>query len=452
MTLPDRFHVAEGSIRARLARTPSRARRRARVRTSVTTRAMESASALALALAQGDPREVLRAFGVRASGGGDAENDVGTSDEAAQERLASALRTCEKFSPGYAARAARRAIGAIVEEGGARACVCDALAERVTSGDEAVARGSGIAPESEGWKNRVYLYAPTRSERAGAIARRESSAVYALGETADAIFARTQSDALAGSTGAFAWPAGFVACEFALSRLGDALIRGRRVVELGSGTGVTATALSRAEPSALTLTDRDEATLENLAANVRLNAAIDRGVSTDAIDALSDVSFDNLNDPVTLGARSIRALDWERAETSAMAALDAEFVLAADCSYDPTLIPGLVRALRALLKAPNSSDTATTLRTLGSRDAESYLVDACASVPSALVLSAVRQEETMQVLIDSLERAGLHPVDVTSAVDALRDDDSAPKFLFREASRMFAHDAFRAFACTAASA
>jgi len=135
-----------------------------------------------------------------------------------------------------------------------------------------------------------------------------------------------------------------------------------------------------------------------------------------------------------------------------MAALNAEFVLAADCSYDPTLIPGLVRALRALLKAPHPSDAVTTLRTLDASEAESFLINACSNVPSALVLSAVRQEGTMQVLIDSLERAGLHPVDVTSAVDSLRHDASAPKFLFREASRMFAHDAFRAFACTTAAA
>ena len=53
---------------------------------------------------------------------------------------------------------------------------------------------------------------------------------------------------------------------------------------------------------------------------------------------------------------SIRALDWERADVDVMRNMRADFVLAADCSYDPTLIPGLVRAIGALLGATPSDD------------------------------------------------------------------------------------------------
>jgi hypothetical protein len=51
----------------------------------------------------------------------------------------------------------------------------------------------------------------------------------------------------------------------------------------------------------------------------------------------------------------------------------------------------------------------------------------------------------MDVLIDALERARLHPVDVTSAIAASRE----PAFLFAAAARGHARDAFRAFACSA---
>ena len=440
--------------------------------------------ALALALAVGDPRAVVRRVeanvmdvgrddrdAVRARAGrgdgddddGDGGDDDGDGDGDARARaraqasLAMILRASAKLSPAYAARCARRAIERASVVGG---CVRDDVAAYAVgssggtweTGDAAAdadADGFGFArSERDGWRNRAYLYAPVRgSARARAIENRESSALTSLGTRAcDAIFARTQSDALAGSTGAFAWPAGFVACELIASKIGDELVRNRRVVELGSGTGVTATVLARASPKALTLTDRDATTLENLAANLRLNAAIDRGANNVTVAAM-DVTFDALDAPASMraGTCSVRELDWERASTSSMFALDAEFVLAADCSYDPTLIPGLVRALRALLKVPSSDASAqpTKLMTLDAAAAEARLSGACAKTPCALILSAVRQETTMDVLIDALERARLHPVDVTSVLDAKH----LSKFLFRP-EWAHARDEFRAFACT----
>ena len=127
--------------------------------------------------------------------------------------------------------------------------------------------------------------------------------------------------------------------------------------------------------------------------------------------------------------------------------MNADFVLAADCSYDPTLIPGLVRALRALLRARGADDESapTTLETLEASRAREVIRDRYARTPCAFVVSAVRQATTMDVLIDALERARLHPVDVTSAIAASRE----PAFLFADAARGHARDAFRAFACSA---
>jgi predicted nicotinamide N-methyase len=397
------------------------------------------ARALAVALAQRDC-ETLFARCARADG-------AVTLDEDAQARLARALEISSKFSNAYAARVARAACKAIVAAGSA---LDDALAATLHARDD-----DAWERERDGWRDCVYAYTRERATpgeddaRARAIEAREMNARTALGTRGvDAIRARTQSDALAGSTGAYAWPAGFVASEFVMSRLAsEALVRGRAVVELGSGVGVAGVAMARCAPAALVLTDRDARTLENLRDNVQLNVDMDG-------DGATRVVFDALDAPVSRRSTpgealvvSVRDLDWERAPVEVLGAANADFVLAADCSYDPTLVPGLVRALGALLRARGADDesASTTLETLEARRAEEVIKYRYARTPCALVVSAVRQATTMRVLIDALERARLHPVDVTSAVAASRER----AFLFADAARGHARDAFRAFACSA---
>ena len=402
--------------------------------------AREYARALAVALAQGD-RETLFARCAR-------DGDAATLDDDAQARLARVLHISSKFSKSYAERVARAACEAISAAGRA---LNDDLAEvlHVTpdADDEAATR------ERDGWRDCVYAYERANrgdDGRGGAVDARETNARTALGTRfVDAIRARTQRDALAGSTGAHAWPAGFVASEFAMSRLArEALVRGRAVVELGSGVGVAGVAMARCAPEALVLTDRDARALENLRDNVRLNVDADG-------DGETRVTFDALDAPVrrsTPGEAlvvSVRDLDWERAPVEVLRAWNADFVLAADCSYDPTLVPGLVRALGALLRArdddADADDAPTPLETLDAARARVLIGDRYAATPCALVVSAVRQPATMDVLIRALERARLHPVDVTRAVASSRE----PAFLFADAARGHARDAFRAFACSA---
>ena len=414
------------------------------------------ARVLARALAQCDPRSAIEeamTTSAHKNGG------VSTLDARAQATLARALRTCAKFSPSYARRAAREACKTIereAREGRGDGETRDDLAETMFVDDLDDLDDDEANAESEGWRRKVFLCDATPA-REDAIEAREMRPATALGtRVVDAVRARTQTDALAGSTGAFAWSAGFTASEFIMSDVGGTLVRDRRVVELGSGTGVTATTLCRAAPRAMTATDRDARALENLRMNLEVNREMDAQCGT------YRVRVDDLEAPVvTRGASSdaaleasIRALDWERADVDIMRRMRADFVLAADCSYDPTLIPGLVRAIGALLGATPSDDDAerTPLETLDAASARSRLVDAYATTPCALVLSAVRQEETMRVLIRALERARLYPVDVTSVVEEVRADASSPKFLFADARRAHAGDPVRAFACTAARA
>ncbi len=419
---------------------------------------------LALVLAQFDPRLVVEEA-IRASSSSSSKSSKSSSstlDARAQATLARALRSSMAMtrSVSYAARVAREAckrIEAEAREGRGDGETRDDLAATATTTIEtADDDAEGWRGDfDEGWRHRAYLFDATEA-RGGAIEARERRPETALGtRVVDAQRARTQTNALAGSTGAFAWSAGFTASEFVMSDVGARLVRDRRVVELGSGTGTTATTLCRAAPRALCATDRDARALENLRMNLEVNREMDGDCAT------YRVRVDDLDAPVvTRGDEgdaleaSIRALDWERADVDVMRNMRADFVLAADCSYDPTLIPGLVRAIGALLGATPSDDEdeRTPLETLAAAAARSKLADAYASAPCALILSAVRQEETMEALIHALERARLHPVDVTSVVEEVRADASLPKFLFADAKRAHAGDPVRTFACTPARA
>ena len=388
-----------------------------------------------------------------------------------QERLSRALNASMKYSKAYASMTARRAVKAIEREGGV---LEDALAETLTAGiglDDADAKANASTSlamcDDGGWCVKAFMYDvddDDHHQRVRCVEHRETREEYSLGVTdADCVAARTRRDALAGSTGAFAWSAGFVAGEIVMN-YGDVLVRGRRCVELGSGTGVTGTVLARSRPRALTLTDRDETTLANLCETLRVNREMDGeawcGFDVVRCETLADAVRDETT-TTTMETRTptrVCPLDWERASASEMAALNADFILAADCAYDPTLIPGLVRGLRGTLGVLTDDDDCTDndakptpLKTLDAPSAERALQTEYSTRAFALVLSAVRQPETMDTLISSLETARLHPVDVTSAIDAMRADPSARGFLFARAARSHAHDAIRAFACSASS-
>ena len=450
----------------------------------------DDTSVLAHALARVDPDALIRAC--RMHHEDENESTVATTsglggappvvvlNKTEQERLARALNASMKYSKAYASVTARRAVKAIERHGDGEVVLEDALAETLTAramldvgldDEDAKANASSSSGmcDDGGWCVKAFMYDVDddhHRQRVGCVEHRETREEYALGLTdADCVAARTRRDALAGSTGAFAWSAGFVAGEIVMN-YGDVFVRGKRCVELGSGTGVTGTVLARSGPRALTLTDRDETTLANLCETLRVNREMDGEECCEFDVVRCDTLADAVRDEATMTTTPttptrtptrVCPLDWERASASEMAALNADFILAADCAYDPTLIPGLVRALRGTLGVLTDDDCTdndakpTPLKTLDARSAERALQTEYSTRPFALVLSAVRQPETMDTLISSLETARLHPVDVTSAIDAMRADPSARGFLFARAARSHAHDAIRAFACSASS-
>jgi hypothetical protein len=88
------------------------------------------------------------------------------------------------------------------------------------------------------------------------------------------ITVRTHPNLFEGGTGCHEWAAGFALAELVASHAER--FANKRVVEIGPGVGVAAIALAKITrppyfASALTLLDRDNETLANLAANLELN-------------------------------------------------------------------------------------------------------------------------------------------------------------------------------------
>jgi predicted nicotinamide N-methyase len=211
---------------------------------------------------------------------------------------------------------------------------------------------------------------------------------------------RLSPDIFAAGTGATTWAAGFVLAEWLLSRRAAALVRGRRVLELGSGAGLAGVCAWRARPSRLTLTDADPAALRNCATNVSANlededdggarAVVVGGKPGDSGEGEDDEGGKNQSPQLRL-----LRLYWDEAphlpEAVAREPPD-DLIIAADVAYDPLILPGLTRALGALLRRRRGED--------GNEGT-------APSRPMAVVATTVRQEATLQLLLDLARREGL---------------------------------------------
>ncbi|KAJ3158998.1 Protein fam86a [Geranomyces michiganensis] len=114
-------------------------------------------------------------------------------------------------------------------------------------------------------------------------------------------------------------------------------IRGKRVLELGSGPGLLGIAAARVGGAAyVCLTDFDARVLSVLEENVAINFP-SRCASDD----------DNAPPPAPTAAVKVKFLDWANPDLEILA--DADVLICSDCVYDPTLVPPLVRTLRAFI-------------------------------------------------------------------------------------------------------
>lgn len=133
-----------------------------------------------------------------------------------------------------------------------------------------------------------------------------------------------------GTTGLHSWQAAAALAEWCV--VNQSRLRGRTVVELGAGTGLTGLVVAKAcSPARVVLTDGNEKVLALLRENVAENCQNGERVE-------------------------VTALDWHEVDTtlSELDDLQPEVVLAADVVYDATLFGPLCTAIEAVFRRSGS--------------------------------------------------------------------------------------------------
>ena len=241
------------------------------------------------------------------------------------------------------------------------------------------------------------------------------------------ITARAHLNLFEGGTGCHEWAAGFALAELVVSHARR--FAGKRVVELGPGVGVASSTLAKTPPlEALTLLDRDNETLANLAANLALNgvrcripderAKPERNAPTTALLPVRQTEDRDAGSPCVV---SLRRLDWHDFDPARLRSIRADVVVAADVLYDPLDVPALLDVAAALLGERRDEEGTTFFRRGDGGDAprEDEKKKTCFAPrddePFALFVSAVRQPATLALFARLAAERGFEPADVTEA-------------------------------------
>ncbi|KAF2248224.1 hypothetical protein BU26DRAFT_329496 [Trematosphaeria pertusa] len=168
-----------------------------------------------------------------------------------------------------------------------------------------------------------------------------------------------------GTTGLRTWEAALLLGSFLVSEAGRAIIRGKRVFELGAGTGMLSILCAKhLGVSGIVATDGDEAVVDAIKTNLFLN---------------------KLDDESTPAALRTAALKWGWPLNAATFAEDygmevPDVLLGADVTYDKLVIPALVSSLR-----------------------EFFELNPALQV---LVAATIRNEQTFETFLNSCKRNG----------------------------------------------
>uniref|UniRef100_T1HAD4 FAM86 domain-containing protein n=1 Tax=Rhodnius prolixus TaxID=13249 RepID=T1HAD4_RHOPR len=142
-----------------------------------------------------------------------------------------------------------------------------------------------------------------------------------------------------GTTGLFTWQAGIALANWCLEN--SNLLKGKHILELGCGSGLTGLAVifSSISPKSYTFSDCHPLVLENLQYNIRLNFTLNS--SSELLHSF----------PLTIGSSEVKILniDWENIDQLELQNEDTDLILAADVIYDPNLTQSFCKALSYLI-------------------------------------------------------------------------------------------------------
>ncbi|XP_034276416.1 protein-lysine N-methyltransferase EEF2KMT isoform X1 [Pantherophis guttatus] len=150
-----------------------------------------------------------------------------------------------------------------------------------------------------------------------------------------------------GTTGLVTWDAGLYLAEWALEN--SEVFRNRRILELGSGIGLTGIAVCKTcHPRWYVFSDHHKAVLQQLSENIHLNSLTlepescsHRTEGSPNHQGRLDVNLEG--DHVRI---SVKELDWNLVSKDKLAKLQADVILAADVVYDPEVSQHLIGVLQ----------------------------------------------------------------------------------------------------------
>ncbi|CAF1045108.1 unnamed protein product [Adineta ricciae] len=137
-----------------------------------------------------------------------------------------------------------------------------------------------------------------------------------------------------GLTGLSSWPASIFLGDYLMNRID--LVRNKRIIELGAGSGLLGLALLKYsnDISSYTFTDYSPMILNLLRQNALLNYSDEQLIAKSV---------------------NIEELDWNHCLTEIVNTDSYDFILAADVVYDPSIIENLVKTIRILLQNNRAS-------------------------------------------------------------------------------------------------
>ncbi|XP_019745431.1 protein-lysine N-methyltransferase EEF2KMT isoform X1 [Hippocampus comes] len=134
-----------------------------------------------------------------------------------------------------------------------------------------------------------------------------------------------------GTTGLVTWEAALYLAEWALDHA--QIFAGRKVLELGSGAGLTGVAVCHScAPSSYVFSDCHQSVLQRLRDNLSINGLLNNKANTSRTEV------------------RVQDLDWTDVTEERLNDIGADVVIAADVVYDPDVIAVLVQLLSKILK------------------------------------------------------------------------------------------------------
>ncbi|KAJ2057766.1 hypothetical protein GGI17_005462 [Coemansia sp. S146] len=144
-----------------------------------------------------------------------------------------------------------------------------------------------------------------------------------------------------GTTGLQTWEASLRLADFFVEH--PDIVRGQKVVELGAGCGLAGFTCAAIGAAHVLSTDCSAAVLKLLESN--------RQKSKQRLSEYDNVlrNMTNMVDPAFKDSVQVAELDWEHTDECAKLSDSADVVIGADITYDPTIVPVLVNALKEMV-------------------------------------------------------------------------------------------------------